>query len=47
MTLFIQGEIIARLIVHAGGAGRNVITRAPVSQEDALRTLERMMVQTS
>jgi len=42
------GEIIARLIVHAALSRHNIMTRvAPVSREDALQTLERMMGQTS
>jgi hypothetical protein len=45
MALFDQGEIIARLVVHSTWSGGNIAARvAPISREDALRTLERMLV---
>jgi hypothetical protein len=43
-----QGEVIARLIVHASLSRENVQAAASVtrlSREEALRTLERMMIQ--
>ena len=40
--LFTQGEIIARLIVHA--TMRKDVVPPVISKVDALRTLERMML---
>jgi uncharacterized Rmd1/YagE family protein len=42
------GEVIARLIVHASLAREGIAASVtPISREDALRTLERIMVQSS
>jgi len=42
------GEVIARLIVHASLAREGIAaSMTPISREDALRTLERIMVQSS
>ena len=43
----LQGEVIARLVFHAASTERVRIASSvlpPISKEEALRTLERMMV---
>ena len=43
----LQGEVVARLVFHAASTERVRIASSvlpPISKEEALRTLERMMV---